>query len=92
MKENRIYYNLKSTTCQRIIRALGDETLTLNEIMVNLRNQINRRGKPYGRIPSVGKVKQIVSKYPIFKNVGTTVGQSGVGHNTLVNKYKYTGE
>ena len=92
MKENKLYYNYNGRYCKRIIQALGNESLTVKEIMINLRNQTNKRGKPYGRIPSIGKVKQIVSKYPIFKNVGTTVGYSGVGHNMMVNKYRYTGE
>ena len=86
MKENRLYYNYKGVYCQRIIRALETEPLTLNQIMNRLRNQTKGEGGlRYSRNPTKGKVKQILTKYPIFKSLGTTNGSSGLGHSMPVN-------
>ncbi len=86
MKENKIYYNYKGVYCQRIVRALEGQPLTLNQIMSRLKNQTKvENGARYSRNPSKHKVSQILNKYPIFKSLGKTNGLSGMGHNMPVN-------
>ena len=87
MKENKIYYNYKGVYCQRLIRALESKPLTLNEIMTELKKQTKHDNSPYNRHPSKGKVKQMLDKYPIFKNIGTTNGLSSVGHRMQLSMY-----
>lgn len=93
MKENKLYYNYNGRYCKRIIQALGNESLTVAEVMTKLLNQTQKKnGRPYTSNPTTQKTVQILAKYPIFQRDGTAVGQSGVGHNTLVNRYRYIGE
>tara|TARA_R100001510_G_C7531208_1_gene122565 strand:+ start:114 stop:395 length:282 start_codon:yes stop_codon:yes gene_type:complete len=93
MKENKIYYNYNGRFCKRIIEALGNESLTVKEIMTKLFNQTKKtNGRPYTSNPTTQKTVQILAKYPIFQRDGTAVGHSGVGHNMMVNKYRYIGD
>lgn len=88
MKENKLYYNYKGYNCKRIIRALGDETLTAKQVLERLLSEKTKQGKSYSKQPTIGTVTQILSKYPIFEKVGMANG----GHTVLVNTYKYIGE
>lgn len=88
MKENKLYYNYNGYNCKRIVRALGDETLTAKQVLERLLSEKTRRGKPFSKQPTIGTVSQILAKYPIFEKVGMTNG----GHTVLVNTYKYIGE
>jgi len=87
MKENKVYYNYKGVYCQRLIRALEAKPLTLNQIMTELRRQTKHDNNLYNRHPSKGKVKQILAKYPIFRNIGITEGLSSTGHRMPVSMY-----
>lgn len=88
MKENKLYYNYKGYNCKRIIRALGDETLTAKQVLERLLSEKTKQGKPYSKQPTIGTVSQILAKYPIFEKVGLTNG----GHSVPVNTYKHVGE
>jgi hypothetical protein len=88
MKENKIYYNLKGNDCKRIICVIGSETLTAKQVLSRLLNQKQRNGKSYRRQPTINRVSNILSKYPIFEKVGLTNG----GHSVLVNTYRYIGD
>lgn len=88
MKKNKLYYNYNGNNCKRIIRALGNESLTAKEILEKLLSEKTRSGKPYSKQPTIGTVTQILSKYPIFEKVGLTNG----GHSVPVNMYRYIGE
>ena len=88
MKENRIYYNINGNDCKRIIRVLGDETLTAKQVLSKLLHQKQRNGKSYTRQPTINRVSNILSKYPIFERVGSTNG----GHSVLVDTYRYIGD
>lgn len=98
MKENKVHYNYKGVYCQRLIRVLKDKPLTLNEIMIKLRNQTKvpsttqKYELKYNRHPSKNKVKQILTKYPIFKSLGTRSVSSGVDNNMLVNVWTLSEE
>ena len=77
---------------------MKDEPLTLNEIMIRLRNQTKvpsttqKYELKYNRHPSRGKVRQILSKYPIFKSLGTRSVSSGVDSSMLVNVWALSEE
>ena len=45
MKENKLYYNYKGYNCKRIIRALGDETLTAKQVLERLLSEKTKQGK-----------------------------------------------
>lgn len=93
MKENKPYYRINGRMCKRIIRALGDETLTVSEIMTNLLNQTQvKNGKPYLTNPTTRRVIGILSKYPIFERVGMTRAKNSGHSSMLVNTYRHIGE
>ena len=84
----RGYSNERKYDCKRIIRVIGSETLTAKQVLSRLLNQKQQNGKSYKRQPTINRVSNILSKYPIFEKVGLTNGDS----LKLVNTYKYIGD